>query len=341
MIQANSTTERFSETKQIWQLCKRLQPTLLVYTTFVLEGWSIAEKLDIPSVVISLFPLHLYPIPSTFKEEIKNEFGQLYHNRLKDIWYPHIQHWMWRLFLEDQGDFREFVLGLDPVPCDIAHRIPPFIYAIDPDLLCLTDPYNVFVCGFWTLLDFKKPIVTTTTRPVLLINFGSMDTLSITLLEPHAFLLQITTRLTEILDEFDQFDMIWIISNENTPLFKQAIFNSERIQIMTAIDHLKLIKKYPVIGMIHHGGIGTCSTMVQLGVAQAILPFMFDQYHWADRLNSLGLSKTLNVNESWINTISWMLHDNKHVPYWKNKVVHNTMNGLNDAIELLSYQSQF
>lgn len=342
VIQANSTAGRLSETRQIWQICQRLQPRLLVYTTFVLEGWSIAEKLNIPSIVVSLFPLHLYPIPSTFENQIKNEFAALYANELKDIWYPHIQHWMWRLFLEDQGDFREFVLDLDPIPCGTALRIPPFIYAIDPDLLSLSSSYDAHICGFWTLVDTELPLITTAAKPVLLINFGSMDTLSNKLLEPHTFLLQINAKLTEILDVFDQLDVIWIISDQDAPLYRQAVETLTRIRIMTAIEHERIIRQYPVIGMIHHGGIGTCSTMVQLGVAQAILPFMFDQGYWADRLNCLGLSKTLNLNDSWVNVVSWMLQDNKHRDRWQKKIINNAMKGMDDAIQilLLSYQSQ-
>jgi UDP:flavonoid glycosyltransferase YjiC (YdhE family) len=343
VIQASTITDRFNETKQIWQVCQQLKPTFLVYTTFVLEGWSIAEKLDIPSVVISLFPLDLYPIPSTFEKQIQNEFADWYAGALKEIWHPHIQHWMWRLFLEDQGDFRDDVLGLDPIPRDITRRIPPFIYAIDPDLLCLADTYHAHVCGYWTAIEQSVVSPSAIKNPVLLINFGSMDTLSNTLLEPREFLLQINTRLNEILHAFDQLDIIWIVSNEHTALFKHAPTQSKRIQIMTAIEHADLIKKHPVIGMIHHGGIGTCSTMIQLGVAQAILPFMFDQYYWADRLDSLGLSKTLDINTSWVDVVSWMLYgkDLSTIDYWKKRTIDNTIKGLDDAVQImLSYQSQ-
>ncbi|KAI7903734.1 uncharacterized protein BX663DRAFT_507407 [Cokeromyces recurvatus] len=348
--QAKSNKERIVERKQLWEACQILKPTKLVYTTFVLEGWSIAEKLKIPSVVVSFFSLDLYPIPDEFEAEIIKSFPKLYDSQLRSIWYPHIHHWMWRLFLEDMGDFREFILNLDPIPTCF-DNIPPFIYAIDPDLF-YGNREGATMGGFWSLMTKEKEINSNDNRsqqkPILLIHFGSMDTLSPILCnidQCSIFLDEIQQRILEILAYNNNlFDIIWIISSQDTILYKLVKakfttgYNSRLRIISPAIDHAAFIQSHNVFGIIHHGGMNTCFTMIQLGIPQAIIPFMFDQHAWARKLTSIGLSKSISVNHSWVIVIDWMLLSlNNHIQHhWQNKVIQNTEKGFHDTIKILS-----
>ncbi|KAI9480741.1 MAG: hypothetical protein EXX96DRAFT_649323 [Benjaminiella poitrasii] len=347
--QAKSNSERWIEMKQMWEACQLLKPTKLLYTTFVLEGWSIAEKLKISSAVVSFFSLDLYPIPDDFESELKETFPELYYNQLKSIWHPHVQHWIWRLFLEDIGEFRESLLDLDPIPTCF-NPLPPFIYALDPDLF-QGNQAGTNICGFWPLLeraDIEYQLNQDDNihqKPVLLINFGSMDTLSPILCNPddcQTFVKQSKQRIAEILCHNSLLNIVWIISDSNTVLYRlvKAAFNHSRMHIIhPAINHRSFIQNHDVVGIIHHGGMNTCLTMVQLGIPQAIMPFMFDQNTWATKLASISLSKTITINKSWIETFDWMLQSSRsknstHL-YWQNKVIENTRKGLDNAIEIL------
>ncbi|RCH83297.1 hypothetical protein CU098_007616 [Rhizopus stolonifer] len=315
-----------NEKRQVWQTCQACQPTVLVYTTFALEGWSIAEKLAIPSAVISLFPLDLYPIPDTFEQTIRQAMPTLYHQSLVKIWSPHIHHWMWRLFLEDQGDFRDQVLNIDPIPC--INRIPALFYALDPALF-QTDYFPV--CGYWSL-TLKEQVSIKTDRPLLVVHFGSMDTFAPCLCDDPAIFVKRTMRqLYRILDTFD-LDIVWLVS-DHTPLHQALIpYADTRIHILQPMSHRAMIDQLDVIGMIHHGGIGTCSTLMQLCLPQAMLPFLFDQPYWADRLSELGIGLRLDLDRDWTEAVEWMLN--------KQHATYTTCSRLNDVIEHVYHLSQ-
>jgi rhamnosyltransferase subunit B len=46
-------------------------------------------------------------------------------------------------------------------------------------------------------------------------------------------------------------------------------------------------------GIVHHGGIGTCAQALRAGIFQLIKPVAFDQFDNAERLDALGVSRTL------------------------------------------------
>lgn len=52
--------------------------------------------------------------------------------------------------------------------------------------------------------------------------------------------------------------------------------------------HSLLFPRTAVI--VHHGGAGTVFTAAQAGIPQIIIPYLLDQYYWADRLYHLGIS---------------------------------------------------
>jgi UDP:flavonoid glycosyltransferase YjiC (YdhE family) len=54
------------------------------------------------------------------------------------------------------------------------------------------------------------------------------------------------------------------------------------------VPHEKLFPRCSAI--VHHGGAGTTAAAARAGVPQIIVPHLFDQFHWAMRLEELGLS---------------------------------------------------
>ena len=44
-----------------------------------------------------------------------------------------------------------------------------------------------------------------------------------------------------------------------------------------------------VAAVVHHGGAGTTTAAAMAGVPQAVIPQMFDQFYWAERVERLGI----------------------------------------------------
>ncbi|KAI8967781.1 hypothetical protein BDF20DRAFT_212438 [Mycotypha africana] len=343
--------------RRVWEACQQ-QPSpisQLVFSTFVLEGFSIAEKLNIPSLVVSLFPLELFPMPDGFEEAVQEAYPAQYQawKGKHNLWDTHIKPWMWRLLLEDQGDFRQDVLHLPLLP-DLA-QAPQLVYAIDPDLW-QNSPTGIPVCGCWSLhhvVDQEPslpPAATTVSSPTLLVHFGSMDTLANVLIYPTQsdFVTHVKARLDELLTTLDHLHILWIVSSDTLRTYLEQCLPStqERLQILKSTgSHASLLQQHPsLVGAVHHGGIGTCFTMLELGLPQAILPFKFDQFYWSDQLAALHLSETLSEHASWVPAVSRMMMMKMQQSSkaraaaldWQMKCRKNTARGLNQVIRILS-----
>jgi vancomycin aglycone glucosyltransferase len=53
------------------------------------------------------------------------------------------------------------------------------------------------------------------------------------------------------------------------------------------VDHAKLLPR--VAAVIHHGGAGTTMAAARAGVPQVVVPHLYDQYYFADRVRRLGI----------------------------------------------------
>ncbi|APA99840.1 glycosyltransferase [Nocardia seriolae] len=53
------------------------------------------------------------------------------------------------------------------------------------------------------------------------------------------------------------------------------------------VDHRALFPR--VAAVVHHGGAGTTTAVSRAGVPQVVVPQLFDQFYWADRVRTLGL----------------------------------------------------
>ncbi|MFC3962207.1 nucleotide disphospho-sugar-binding domain-containing protein [Nocardia jiangsuensis] len=59
------------------------------------------------------------------------------------------------------------------------------------------------------------------------------------------------------------------------------------------VGELDLRQLFPrVAAVVHHGGAGTTTTAAAAGVPQVVLPQMFDQFYFADRVAALGLGSS-------------------------------------------------
>lgn len=62
---------------------------------------------------------------------------------------------------------------------------------------------------------------------------------------------------------------------------------SSRIRTIGPVNHRLLFER--VAATVHHGGAGTTAASALAGVPQVMVPHIFDQFYWADRVERLGL----------------------------------------------------
>jgi hypothetical protein len=239
-------------------------------------------------------------MPSEFLSTLQTHAPEFYEllNSNHDL-KTSVQHWQWRLFLSDQGDFRE-LLGLDPFPMHQITTPTPLLYSMNPGILNLikqdgasTIPKYVNFCGPWDYYEkfkkFSKPSIPFV--PQVIISFGSMDTTqqSLSLADSlHPVLSSLIETLTEL-----QLSIVWVYS-ASTPLGKilekLQSNNLKAIQGPTCYSDLILPSDdstSPIF--IHHGGLGTIQTAMKMEARQVVLPFTFDQGLWAERIEDSGL----------------------------------------------------
>lgn len=59
------------------------------------------------------------------------------------------------------------------------------------------------------------------------------------------------------------------------------------VMVVGAVDHSTLFQR--VSAVVHHGGAGTTTTAARAGRPQIIVPHVLDQFHWAGRVQRLGI----------------------------------------------------
>ncbi len=61
----------------------------------------------------------------------------------------------------------------------------------------------------------------------------------------------------------------------------------EEVLVVGAVDHSTLFQR--VSAVVHHGGAGTTTTAARAGRPQILVPHVLDQFHWAGRVQRLGI----------------------------------------------------
>uniref|UniRef100_A0A803MIH7 Erythromycin biosynthesis protein CIII-like C-terminal domain-containing protein n=1 Tax=Chenopodium quinoa TaxID=63459 RepID=A0A803MIH7_CHEQI len=85
---------------------------------FALEGWTLAELFHVKCVVAAPYVVN-YTAPSSFQRQFRRELPLLYRYLQEasdvELGWKDVMHWMWPLFSEDWGSWRE-ELNLSPLP---------------------------------------------------------------------------------------------------------------------------------------------------------------------------------------------------------------------------------
>ena len=61
----------------------------------------------------------------------------------------------------------------------------------------------------------------------------------------------------------------------------------EGVLAIGSVSHARLFPRMAAI--VHHGGAGTTTTAARAGVPQIVVPHLFDQIYWGERVTALGL----------------------------------------------------
>lgn len=295
----------------------------IVFNLFACEGWFIAKYFDVPCVAASPFAVTRTP-PVTFESKFIDAYPDLY-ERLQEsprgrVSYGDIDHWMWRLYLDDFGEFCDSI-GL-PV-CPYAELrpedpLPPsttLLYGISPRVIEKPQywPDSVVLCGYWfldmpaepiddikvyhpasgfsTLPDFLSRLKQSGEKPVY-IGFGSMEELGFFSSVDCVELLCI---LNEGLVQCGRKALLQLSPTSNLlKSWEMLCKNFQNCNIHCIMEYVSHSKLFPFCqAVVHHGGSGTVGMALKCGIPQIVCPFMFDQSYWGDKVAWMGVGETV------------------------------------------------
>ncbi|CAM0140470.1 unnamed protein product [Umbelopsis sp. WA50703] len=119
--------QRQAELNDLSKIALQLSPDIIVFSTFCTEAWHLGEKLDVPVIAVTLFPLDtgrdtdedgIDKSINSLHSELRKHVPELLEELQKDIptkvsW-TDVEIWMSRLFSEEHGAFRD-QLNLSPL----------------------------------------------------------------------------------------------------------------------------------------------------------------------------------------------------------------------------------
>lgn len=247
-------------------------------TALQIAAPSVAEKMGVPYVFVAYCPIvlpsphHAPPVLGTLGDTpipTKTDY--------RDLWVQDAQRWndLWGSLLNSHRSS----LGLAPVS-DVRRYIltdQPWL-AADPMLAPWPDPIDqsVFQTGAWLLPD-ERPLspeleaFLNAGEPPVYFGFGSIrapeDLSQVMISSARA----IGRRV--------------IISQGWADL--SLVDNEPDCLVVGEVNQQALFKR--VAAVVHHGGAGTTTTATLAGAPQVIIPQMYDQHYWAQRIHHLGI----------------------------------------------------
>ncbi|MBW4518768.1 MAG: glycosyltransferase [Scytolyngbya sp. HA4215-MV1] len=247
-------------------------------TALQIAAPSIAEKIGIPYVFVAYCPIvlpsphHAPPVLGMLGDApipTKNDY--------RDLWVQDAHRWndLWGSLLNSH----RASLGLMPVS-DVRRHIltdQPWL-AADPVLAPWPEPLDqsVFQPGAWILPD-ERPLspeleaFLDAGEPPVYFGFGSI--------RAPENLSQVMITSARSLGRRAIISRGWA----NLPL----VDNKPDCWVIGEVNQQALFKR--VAAVVHHGGAGTTTTATLAGAPQVVIPQMYDQHYWAQRIHKLGI----------------------------------------------------
>ena len=289
---------------------------LVVINLFAVEGFHIAEALGVPCAIVS--PCHIpYDAPRDVVRDIKLGYPGLYD--------AEVEHWTWVLFDTTRwAHWRVTELGLDEVPflerrmkTQLIYAIPASVYPIPgylPDTVRATG--FVFPPEGWErevivptrMQDFFGGSVVCITLSTCWDKMGTLgnDEDAIRFIRAcHNSMKSLGLRGFLLLSSLDS-----VLGRAWTSVFrKRKLANDLKVESETSwLDGDDVLRAYVgsfpyeqlfslSFAAFHHGGSGSVAEAIRAGIPQIILPTVFDQQHWAERMQWLSVAKILSRTE--------------------------------------------
>jgi sterol 3beta-glucosyltransferase len=257
-----------------------------------LYGFDLAEKYGVPMVMVSVIPLartKMFPLVGFPKLPIPG------YNKATYYWGEQMA---WQMFRSVINRWRTETLNLPPLPVkgyfgQVGTRQISIVNGFSQHIVPRPPDWNeyIHITGYWFAenkhwqpsSDLSAFIEAG--KPPVLIGFGSM---------PIKDTQRTTTIILEALKQSEQRGLLHIgwggIGNQSLP---DNVFK---------IDYAPYDWLFPRMAMvIHHGGSGTTAFGLRSGIPSCVVPFVFDQFYWGERIAQMGVGhkpipyKELNV----------------------------------------------
>ncbi|GMH38388.1 hypothetical protein BSKO_06272 [Bryopsis sp. KO-2023] len=267
---------------------QKLDNRMIVFNLFSLEAYHFSEAMGIACICVAPQIVPYKAPPGLLRELTKMMKGSE-----SKLGMDEISHWMWPLFTERWGTWRQHRFPLDPFPGKPCMLLYGFSSMILPTPGWL--PTSVKVCGFWTdsirdqqggsISDSFTTWLKASEKNLLCVDFGSLGSLGF--LKSPMRLMTVIATATENLGWRCVF-----LSAGFRPLLEAhnslAKHLRENVLLVEAsVPHSYLFMKCNSV--LHHGGAGTVASCLLGGIPQIISPAHYDQFVWGERLEYLGL----------------------------------------------------
>ena len=266
-----------------WVACQGTQAIL--YSTFAIAGYSVAEAMGIPSLAAPLQPLtrtRVFPIMMSLPQIFG--FGGVIN------WLSYLigEQFLWQPFRTALNRWRRERLGLPPIPFrgpfeQLYRERYPWIYGFSPSVIPRPPdwPEWVHVSGYWFLelqRDWSPPTrvldFLAAGPPPVCIGFGSMiDRDQAELMNIAVQALNQTKQRGILLTGWGGMDEMVL---------------SQDVLVLKSIPHEWLFPRMAAI--VHHGGAGTTAAALRSGVPSIVTPFFADQPFWGKVVAQLGVA---------------------------------------------------
>jgi len=245
-----------------------------------LYGFDLSEKFGIPMALAAVIPLartHTYPLMGFPKLPLPGYNKATYYLG---------EQMAWQMFRSVINRWRKQTLKLPPLPMtgyfdQLGTRKIPILNGFSQHVVQHPTDWgeHVHITGYWFPADehWRPPddlqAFIEAGSPPVFIGFGSMP-----LKNPQ----KTTGIILEALRQSGQRGVLHIgwggIGNRDLP---DDVFK---------IDYAPYEWLFPRMAMvIHHGGSGTTSFGLRSGIPSCVVPFVFDQFYWGERVAKLGV----------------------------------------------------
>lgn len=289
----------------IWEGCKDAE-ALILCDIGTIPGWHVAEKLAVPTFVVSYYPEAVCQTfwETTLNGKISAAAERFTMNVVSSqlILKPFINQW------------RKTQLGLPPVSRIKesleqieAQRVPVF-YAFSEAVFPkpATWPAHFHVTGYWFLpheIDWcpsaKLVEFLASGPPPVYVGFSSVDS------RKMAGMTELVLKALSLAGQRGILAAGWSDLGARASL-------PEGIVAVESVPHDWLFPQ--VAAAVHHGGAGTTAIGLRSGIPNIIIPFAFDNPFWAWRIAALGvgpsgISRQALTAERLAETIQLTMHD--------------------------------